>query len=171
MARTARMAALAAAVLLAGVALSGCITVFPARSAVNTDPRASTMTFLPTVAYERQEDPHNECVSGTDTRTIFVPQLARAVLLDIHGHITSVGEPFASQDFRHLDFTVADGSGTVWAEIHLRNNDTDKKLTIEGPRPGGWTVAVSWNICDGTIPGIVRADDNFRFLVVVTQPA
>jgi hypothetical protein len=169
MSTQARLVALAFGTLLLGVGLSGCITVFPGRSAVTTDPRASSMTFLPVVAFEHMEAPHNECPSsGTDSRTIFVPQLAKNVIIDIHAHITSVGEPFASQDFRHIDLTVADGEGNTWADIHVKNNDSDKKLTIEGPRPGGWSVTLAWSICD--LP-VAKADDNFRIIIVVTQPA
>jgi hypothetical protein len=171
MAAPARLVALAFATLLLGVGLSGCITVFPGRSAVTSDPRASSMTFLPAIVFEHAENPQNQCPSsGTDSRTIFVPQLSKSVLIDIHAHITSVGEPFASQDFRHIDFTVADGDGNQWADIHVKNNDSDKKLTIEGPRPGGWTVTLAWSICDGNAI-VVKADDNFRIIIVVTEPA
>lgn len=171
MAALARIGAFGAATLLLAVATAGCITVFPGRSAVTTDPRTSTLDYLPVIAFEHQEDPEpTGCPAGTDSRTIFVPQLARAVTVDVHAKITSVGEPLASQDFRHFDFTVADGEGTLWVDIHLRNNGTDKQLTIEGPRPGGWTVTLSWNICNIPAPGSPIKDE-FRVLVVVQQPA
>lgn len=172
MGHEARLAAVAGATLLLGVALAGCITVFPAKDAVTSDPRANSMTYLPVIAFEHQEDPPPgppPCVSGTDSSTVFVPQHTKSVTLDIHVHMTSISEPFASAINHHLDFTVADGDGVKWADIHLDNNGTDKKLTIDGPKPGGWTVSLVWNVCNENLI-VVNVNDDFHITMVLLAP-
>lgn len=163
-------AAAAAAILLMGVSLSGCIVVFPAKTAVTTDPRAGSLDYLPVIAFEEHDEPTGSinCSSGAQTATVYVPQLTRSVILDLDLFLTSVSSPLPFNDPRHIDFTVEDGDGVLWADIHLKNNDTVRKVTIEGPRPGGWTVSLVWNICGNDFG--VRVNDHLHVIVIVNQP-
>ena len=57
----------------------------------------------------------------------------------------------------------------VWVEVHLKNSDVEKRLTIEGPRPGGWTVTLSYTVCDADAAPF-KIDDQFDVLITVRQP-
>jgi hypothetical protein len=161
----------ACAALMLAASVSGCIMVFPARTAVTTDPRSASLVYQSVPVYEAQQDPKSAgCPAGSEVRTVFVPQLSQSVLITVNAHLTSVVDPLPIQDPRHFDLTIADGGGLSWVDIHLKNNDTDKKLTIEGPRPGGWTITFNWEICNLDL-GVVKVNDNFHVLVVVRQPA
>lgn len=161
--------AAAALVLLLGVSLGGCLTVFPAKSLLMTDPRGSSLVFENRLAYEAIGEPEGGCVAGSDSRPIYVPERSQRVTVFVQAHITSIPPEFASVDPRHFDLTITDGANLVWVDVHLRNNDSQEEVVVDGPRPGAWTVTISWEICEGNFI-IVKANDQFRVQVVVRQP-
>lgn len=167
-ARSAPLAVAALAVVLA-VSLSGCLTVFPAKSLLTTDPRGSSLVFATVLAYENVQDPEGVCpTAGSDSRPVYVPEKSERVTLLVQAHLTSVPPELDPIDTRHFDLTIADGSGLVWVDVHLRNNDTQREVVVEGPRPGAWTVLLSWELCDNSFFNI---HDQFLVQVVVKQPA
>jgi hypothetical protein len=87
----------------------------------------------------------------------------------VSAKLTPWPPPFNQFDPAHFDFTVTDGNGTAWVDVHLKSNDTEKKVLVSGPRPGGWTVTLSYEICEGSLPGI-KIDDQFNTQVIVRQP-
>ncbi len=166
------LAAAAASVLL-GVALGGCITVFPARDTVTTDPRASSLPFANVEAYARKEEAAPGatlgCTGASESRLFYVPQYSEKVTAFVTASLKPPPAPADQAVNQHFDFTLKDGEGVVWIEIHLKGNDTNKQLTIEGPRPGGWNVELAWNLCKAPAP--LNIDDSFSVAVVVRQPA
>ncbi|HEX9708724.1 MAG TPA: hypothetical protein VGB42_01925 [Candidatus Thermoplasmatota archaeon] len=163
-----RRAALAATVVLLSVALSGCLTVYPAKALFSGEGGGNEVPIELVVAYEQEVTASTFPTSGSDTRTIFVPPLSERVTISVYAKLTSVGAPLEEIDKRHFDFTVADGAGTAWVDVHLRNNSTQKTIIVEGPRPGGWTVTLNY-LLQGGVPGF--PSDQFHVQVLVAQPA
>lgn len=159
------------AVVVLALSSSGCLTVYPLRSFLSTDPRAASLPYENHIAYERKENPTvtGECPSGAETRGILVPQRSQWVNIYVLAKITPAPGVAQPVDPRHFDFTVVDGNNTVWMEIHFKNSDVEKRLTIEGPRPGGWTVTLSYAICELDFPPL-KVDDQFDVLITVRQP-
>lgn len=165
---TTRHVALAASVLVLSVAMSGCLTVYPAKALFTGEGAGESVPMQVVVAYEQMHTASNPQDGGSETRTVFVPTGSDRVTIDVYAKLTSL-PPWADQfDTRHFDFTVTDGAGTAWADIHLRNNSTTKTIHVDGPRTGGWTVTLNYNL-QGNIPGLPA--DQFRVQVLVSQPA
>jgi hypothetical protein len=163
---TLRHAALAGAVLLLSVGLSGCLTVYPAKALFTGEGGGESVPIELVVAYEMERTADAPLVSGADLRTVFVPPFSESVTITVYAKLTSAGSLFEGLDPRHFDFTVADGTGTAWVDVHLRNNSTQKNVLVEGPRPGGWTVSLTYEMQG--LPGVPA--DQFQVQVLVAQP-
>jgi hypothetical protein len=162
------------AVVALAVAASGCIAIYPVKNLLNTDPGASGIVFENHLAYELVVNPTSGCLAGSDARGILVPQRSQWVRVYVLAKISPLPPivPAGLEDLlnRHFDLTVQDGNQTAWLEVHLKANDTQKDILVEGPRPGGWTVTLSYNLCDLDVPGL-KIDDQFIVRVTVRQPA
>jgi len=163
-----RRATVAALVVALAVSMSGCITVYPFRSAIAASEGPGNLDFIVVVAYELEVEASMLQQSGSDSRAIFVPEYSEHVTIFVQATLTSVPD-IGGLDTRHFDFSVADGNGTAWVDIHLRNNSTNKEVLVQGPRPGAWTVTLSYQISDVLIPGY-NIHDQFLVRVLVRQP-
>jgi hypothetical protein len=164
-----RQATVAALVATLAVSMSGCITVYPFRSAIAASEGPGNLDLIVVVAYEREFEA-STCIppdSGSDSRAVYVPEFSEYVAIFVQAKLSSIPAGFESIDSRQFDFTVADGNGTEWVDIHLRNNSTQKELIVQGPRPGAWTVTLSWAMC--SLPG-AKIQDGFLVRVLVRQP-
>ena len=164
-----RQAAVAALVVALAVSMSGCITVYPFRSAIAASEGPGNLDYIVVVAYEREFEA-SDCIppdSGSDSRSVYVPEFSEYVAIFVQAKLSSIPAGFESIDSREFVFTVADGNGTEWVDIHLRNNSTQKEVIVQGPRPGAWTVTLTWGMssCPPT-----SVQDNFLVRVLVRQP-
>lgn len=163
-----RQAALALAVLAMAVSMSGCLTVYPAKALFTGEGSENALPMELVVVYERALTAQNLQDAGSETRTIFVAPLSERVTISVYAKLTSLPPPADQFDTRHFDFTVTDGAGTAWISVHLKNNSTQKTVNVDGPRAGGWTVTLNYNL-QGNIPGLPA--DQFQVQVLVSQPA
>jgi hypothetical protein len=167
---SARLAALSAAVLLLAVGSSGCLTVYPAKALFSGPAPGSQGPPILVVAFEEEfRPPDTGIYSDSLTRTVFVPPGSEHVQIAVFAKLTSVPPEFEPIDTRHFDFTVSDGGGTAWVDVHLRNNSTLKDVIVDSPRPGGWTVTLNYQLQAIGVVGVPA--DQFDVQVVVAQPA
>jgi hypothetical protein len=159
----------ALAVVLLAVSVSGCLSVFPAKSLLSNDPRASSVEYGNILAYERKADPTMiGCEDGTDVRGVYVPERSEFATVSVFIRITPAQgvDQFIG---RHFDLTVEDGTGEAWVEVHETAGDLLKDFRIDGPRPGGWTVTLSYRICEfDNAP--FRIDDQLKVQMIVREP-
>ncbi len=158
--------------VLGGTSLSGCITVFTAKGLLSTDPTAASQPFANVEVYHRTEEGPSGgggCLAGSDVRQLYVPQRARSVTVELRATLKAAPPPADLLFNGSLDLVVKDGAGVVWLEIHEEGRSVEKKVVVEGPRPGAWALQASWKLCDNSIP--FKIHDSFDLSVVVNQPA
>jgi hypothetical protein len=160
---------LALLVVVLAVTLSGCLTAFPAKTLLSTDPRAASIDYGNVLVYEREQDPTTFIEQGSDARGIYVPERSQRVTVSVFAKITPAPSVVQPYEQRHFDLTVKDGADLVWVEIHLKQGDILKDFVVDGPRPGGWTVVLSYTMSDFDVPP-ARIDDQFKVQIIVRQP-
>lgn len=159
--------------VLGGTALSGCITVFPAKGLLSTDLTIASQPFANVEVYHRAEKGPSGigCLASSDVRQFYVPQRSHSVTVDVRVSLTaapSIGSLVINGSF---DLVVKDGAGVVWVEVHEEGRSIEEKVVVEGPRPGAWSLQLSWKLCEASIPLVIQIHDSFELSVVVNQPA
>ncbi len=158
-------------VVLGGTSFSGCITVFPAKGLLSTDPTAASQPFANLEVYHRAEEgPSGEgCLANSDVRQFYVPQRARSVTVDLRASLKSAPPPGDVLFNGSFDMVVKDGAGVVWVDVHEEGRSVEEHVVVEGPRPGAWAVQLAWKLCENTL--FVKIHDSFEVSIVVNQPA
>ncbi|HKZ58972.1 MAG TPA: hypothetical protein VJ547_03860 [Candidatus Thermoplasmatota archaeon] len=172
MARRERLLAAALVAVLGGTALSGCISVFPVKGLLSTDPTTASQPFANVEVYHRAEEGPSgggTCVAGSDVRQFYVPQRARSVSVDLRATLKAAPRPFDIVYNGSLDLVVKDGAGVVWVDVHEEGRSVEKKVVVEGPRPGAWAIQASWKLCDVSL--VYKIHDSFEVSIIVNQPA